>query len=1016
MASLNADLGARGVLWLVRDSGLAEDLHGILRFWWRQLGITMPLLAPSEVDARTLVELSALSAFVLVVDPTMLFTELPDPAAFTEQHLTVNRRDTLSPESLSAALVDRGYEPDSHAAAPGTFARRGGIVDVFPLAAQQPYRLEFNGDLVESIALLDPVTKQRGAALEELVIPSGSFTGLRLHANLTAHLGGGKRDPLVVLSDPEDFATDAIRKLNGLPRLVFHTLPERDAVQLDFHGARFYHHNVVRLAEDLKTSAANGERVLIATDRAEPLADLGKSQRIASTFTALPTPNVDLLSGFTSPLLHLTFLTDREVFGSTDSPTPANPRRRADLAFIAELSPGDFVVHQDHGIGRFLGMRTQRLHDREREYFVLEYAGPKNGGGETDKLFVPVESAEKLTKYIGLEHPKLHRLSGTSWNALTERVREDTTKLAQELLRLYAEREIARGFALPGDNELERSVAASFPYQVTPDQEQTISEVLADLERDQPMDRLVCGDVGFGKTEVAIRATARAVANHKQVAVLAPTTILAQQHYDTFVKRLGTAKVRVGVLSRFRSKEEQKVVLANLAAGTLDVVIGTHRLLSPDVRFHDLGLIVIDEEQRFGVRAKEKLKELRAAAHVLTLSATPIPRTLNLALSQLRDLSVIETPPEGRLPIDSLIRPYEDALVKDAIERELKRSGQVYYLYNNVEGIELEARRLGKLIPEARIGIAHGQLPEERLVEVMQRFDTEQLNVLVCSTIIENGLDLPNVNTLVVTDAPAFGLAQLYQLRGRIGRGNRQAFAYFLYNAVKLEGLPKKRLQALLEARDLGSGFQLALRDLEIRGTGNILGEQQHGHVTAIGLNLYGRLLSQAIEEARTGVKRSEVREIAIDLPLQIGIPRSFIRSEPKRLKVYQQLALLKTPEDLSAFRRHQFRRVLIPEPLENLFEVLALKLSAQRTDITSIQVVTVRRAEGSPLPRVVIRFANLLTPPRIKKLMEFNPAWEFTTELIRIDLEALGLRWLDEIKRTVNLFAENPPVDTNES
>jgi transcription-repair coupling factor len=1028
LAAVHGQLSAHGALWLVRDDTGAEELAAILRFWWRHFGLTVPVLSPAEIDARTLAELSRLSAFVLVADPTMLFTEVPKPDDLTGLALKLTRRDTLHPEALVAALVDIGYEVDAHAAAPGTVARRGGVVDAFPVDAETPYRIEFNSDFIDSLHALDVVKKTRGVATEELLLPPNNFARTKLHGSVADYVGGDGRSPLVVLADPEDFAGDAIRRVRTLPRLVFHTLPEASAVQMDFHGARFYHHNVVRLAEDLAAAQGNGERVLIASDRTEALSDFGRSQRVAAAFTAIPTPNADVLSGFTSKRLGVTFLTDREVFGGTEARPTSNPRRRADLAFIAELSPGDYVVHQDHGIGRFMGMRTQRVYDREREYFVIEYAGPKNGrgpkkrgrvtepargaaddSGETDKLFVPVESAEKLTKYIGFEHPKLHRLSGSSWSQVTAKVREDTAKLAQELLRLYAEREIARGFALPGNTELERAVAASFPYRLTPDQEQTVSEVLADMERDQPMDRLVCGDVGFGKTEVAIRAAARTVAAQKQVAVLAPTTILAQQHYDTFVSRLGPAKVRVGVLSRFRSKEEQKAVIAELATGQLDIVIGTHRLLSADIRFKDLGLIVIDEEQRFGVRHKEKLKQLRAAAHVLTLSATPIPRTLNLALSQLRDLSVIETPPEGRLPIDTIIRPSDDGLVGEAIRKEIERTGQVYYVYNNVEGIEMEARRLAKLVPAARIGVAHGQLPEEKLVSVMEQFDTEKLNVLVCSTIIENGLDLPNVNTLVVTDAPAFGLAQLYQLRGRIGRGNRQAYAFFLYSSQKLEGLPKKRLQALLEARDLGAGFQLALRDLEIRGTGNILGEEQHGHVTAIGLNLYGRLLSQAIEEARTGIPRGEVRDIAIDLPLQIGIPRSFIRSEPKRLKVYQQLALLKTPDELAAFRKFQFRRVLIPEPLENLFEVLELKLLAQKTDITSIQVVNVRSPEGTPTPRLIIHFANLLTPPRIKKLIDFNPGWEFTTELIKIDFATLGPRWLDELKRTVALFAENP-------
>ncbi|MBI5466959.1 MAG: DEAD/DEAH box helicase, partial [Candidatus Kerfeldbacteria bacterium] len=520
------------------------------------------------------------------------------------------------------------------------------------------------------------------------------------------------------------------------------------------------------------------------------------------------------------------------------------------------------------------------------------------------------------------------------------------------------------------------------------------------------MDRLVCGDVGFGKTEVAIRAAFRAVINHKQVALLSPTTILTQQHFDTFKNRLKDFPIKIAALSRFETKEEQQAALAQLKAGEIDVIIGTHRLLSPDVKFKGLGLIIIDEEQRFGVKHKEKLKALRTEAHVLTLTATPIPRTLNFALSGLRDISVIETPPEGRRPIETNIQSYSDEVVVDAIVRELNRKGQVYYVHNEVETMHLTKDYLQRLMPKVSIGIAHGQMDEKALSDVMERFDNQQLDILLASTIIENGLDLPNVNTLVVDYATQFGLAQLYQLRGRIGRGDRQAYAYFLYRSEKIGGKPSKRLQALMEAKELGSGFRLAMRDLEIRGTGNILGKKQHGHVTAIGLNLYARLLAQAVEELRTGRPPRASHDILLDLPMEIAIPKDFIDSEPKRLRLYQRLAAVETVEELREFRRDELKDQPLPEALTNLLEALELKILAQKTAITAIQQ-TKYTVDGIRKEKIIIKFGRMITPEQIGKLLERNQAWDFTPEFIKIDREHLGKRWLHELKEVVKIFEE---------
>jgi len=498
--------------------------------------------------------------------------------------------------------------------------------------------------------------------------------------------------------------------------------------------------------------------------------------------------------------------------------------------------------------------------------------------------------------------------------------------------------------------------------------------------------------------------------NKKQVALLSPTTILTQQHYDTFKERLKKFSVKVGILSRFETEKEQDDTITKLKSGLIDIVIGTHRLLSSDVNFKNLGLIIIDEEQRFGVKAKEKLKALRTHAHILTLTATPIPRTLNIALAGVRDISIIETPPEGRLPIQTYIEPYSEEIIKKTINAELKRKGQIYYLHNKVETISFAAKELKKLITKAKVGIAHGRLPERELAKAMQNFDTRQTDMLVCSTIIENGLDLPNVNTLIVDNATNFGLAQLYQLRGRIGRGERQAYAYFLYHRKKLKGNAKKRLQALMEAKKLGSGFQLALRDLEIRGAGNILGREQHGKVSAIGLSLYTRLLAQAIEELKFGKVQEPVRDIIIDLPLESYIPQKFLPEE-ERLMLYQKMAGIFSLDELKELKDKMIRsrtkeeQRTFPVELLNLFEILEIKILAQKTDISHIDTTLVTDEFGHQKRKLLIKFLFPIKPENLAKLLQKNPDWKFSDDSIKISFDQLGKNWLTELKKVIRTF-----------
>ena len=601
--------------------------------------------------------------------------------------------------------------------------------------------------------------------------------------------------------------------------------------------------------------AADGQRIVLASDQAprlaEILAEKGRPVAVVHRVAELPPAgSVTLIErslngGFAGGPEALTFVTDRELFGTVRVRRPKALRRVVSRDILNRLTLGDYVVHIDHGLARYERMLRRGDPGEERDYLELSFAGG-------DKIFVPVEQIERVTRYSGGEKPQLSKLGGGEWLRTKQRVKRAVTDLAEELLALYSARASARGHAFTLDTPWQSEMEASFPYEETPDQLRAVAEMKLDMEAGRPMDRLVVGDVGYGKTEVALRGAFKAIQDGKQVAVLVPTTVLAAQHHATFSQRFGAFPLAVRLLSRFVPAPEQERTIAGLADGSVDLVIGTHRLLSKDVRFRDLGLVVVDEEQRFGVAAKERLKQLRSAVDVLTLSATPIPRTLNLALAGIRDLSVIETPPEDRLPIQTRVAEASAGLVRDAILRELDRGGQVFYVHNRVETIEAQAEQLRTMLPGVRIVVGHGQMPEGVLEKVMLTFAAGEADVLVCTTIIESGLDIPNANTIVIDRADTLGLAQLYQLRGRVGRSSRRAYAYLLYRRrERLSDEARKRLQAIFNASELGAGFQIALSDLEIRGAGNILGGEQSGHMAAVGFDLYSRLLAESVEEQK---------------------------------------------------------------------------------------------------------------------------------------------------------------------
>ncbi|GAB7387213.1 transcription-repair coupling factor [Bacillaceae bacterium] len=644
----------------------------------------------------------------------------------------------------------------------------------------------------------------------------------------------------------------------------------------------------------------------------------------------------NLQTGFELPLTRLVVITETEVFTQKlKKARKVKPISNAErIKSYLELQPGDYVVHVNHGIGRYVGIETLEINGIHKDYLHIKYAG-------NDKLYVPIEQIDLVQKYVGSEdkEPKIYHLGGNEWKRVKAKVQSSVRDIAADLVKLYAQRQATVGYAFSKDTPEQREFEALFPYQETPDQLRAIEEVKRDMESPRPMDRLLCGDVGYGKTEVAIRAAFKAAIEGKQVAVLVPTTILAQQHYETFRERFADYPFKIDVLSRFRSRKEQAATIKGLKDGTIDIVIGTHRLLSKDVQFKDLGLLVVDEEQRFGVSHKEKLKKLKTNVDVLTLTATPIPRTLHMAMIGVRDLSVIETPPENRFPVQTYVMEYSSALVREAIERELARGGQVYFLYNQVKGIQQMADQIRILVPEARVAVAHGQMSETELESVMLDFLDGEYDVLVSTTIIETGVDIPNVNTLIIYNADKMGLSQLYQLRGRVGRSNRIAYAYFTYQPNKtLSEAAEKRLQAIKEFTELGSGFKIAMRDLAIRGAGNLLGPEQHGFIASVGFDLYSQMLKEAIEELKGEEKKEEPVKPEIDLNLDAYIPSAYIPDEKQKIEMYKKLAAAATLKDVEDVTDELIDRFgAIPLSVEYLLAIARLKAYAMQHNIVQI-------------------------------------------------------------------------------
>ncbi len=641
----------------------------------------------------------------------------------------------------------------------------------------------------------------------------------------------------------------------------------------------------------------------------------------------------ELNKGFEYPEMGFVLVSDREIFETKKSRRKRKVENANRIKSYNDISAGDYVVHQTHGIGQYMGTQKMSVSGVTKDYLKIQYQG-------TDILYIPIDQLNLLYKYVGNADRKLklNRLGGSDWSKTKQRVKQSTAELARKLVELYAERERVKGFAYSEDTIWQRDFEDTFDYRETDDQLRSIEEVKADMESTKPMDRLLCGDVGFGKTEVALRAAFKAVSDSKQAAYLCPTTILAMQHYETFLKRMENFPIKVEMLSRFRTAAEQKRILKQVKTGEIDIIIGTHRILSKDLEFKDLGLLIIDEEQRFGVAHKERLKELKQNVDVLTMTATPIPRTLHMAMTGVRDMSVLTEPPENRYPVQTYVLEDNPAVIADAIRNEISRGGQVFYLYNRVQGIHRKAEWIRSQFPDITVAVGHGKMKEDELEDIMYDMVNGKTDVLVCTTIIETGLDIPNANTIIIEDADKMGLAQLYQLRGRVGRSNRAAYAYLTYHKDKiLSEVASKRLRAVKEFTEFGSGFKIAMRDLEIRGAGNILGPEQHGHMDAVGYDMYCKLLKESVQEAQ-GLKVEEETEVSVDINIDAYLPEIYIKNHNQRIDIYKKIAAVETEDDKFEIEDELIDRFGdIPKAVQNIIDVAALKSPAKNAGIFEI-------------------------------------------------------------------------------
>ncbi len=1042
-------------LFVTYDDAQARQIYSDLKFFLGDKVVYLPakdisyynIVARSkEIDALRLRALNRLitgeGVIVVASVEAILFYTIP-PDIYKNSVFTLNIGDSIHLHEITQKLVIMGYERVGEVEGPGQFSQRGGILDIFLLTYDTPFRLEFFDIELDSIRKFDPISQLSTDKVDsvtispcrELILPSGDLSEIisKIEVGTNKYLDENKYlaptvkeniiqktqaaieklknhivddyiemffqymysesatildylDGAVFLDEPyrieegydmwlfefkEKFKQgleqgevlpqqaevfmpyeQILGILGNLKKVVLRGLPRMDehfrtkvVYNLSARSLPSYQGKLDMLASDIGFWKARGYSIILLTGTksrgkgiSSALSENGEELLLRYDMEGelLPGQVVgipgSISKGFEYVDGKFVIISDREVYGFSRKKRPAK-RKRQSIDPFTDLKVGDYVVHENHGIGKYLGIEKLTVGGQRRDYLNIQYSG-------SDTLYVPTDQMDTIQPYIAMGDgkPRLSKLGSSDWQKTKARARESAKELAYSLVDLYAARQKLEGFRFSPDTDWQRQFEDLFPHEETEDQLQAIEEIKADMESDKVMDRLLCGDVGYGKTEVAIRAAFKAVMDGKQVAVLTPTTILAQQHYGTFSQRFEDFPFIVEVLSRFRTPAEQKSIIANIHAGSVDIVIGTHRLLSKDVKFKDLGLLIIDEEQRFGVDHKETIKNIKKDVDVLTLTATPIPRTLHMSLVGIRDISVIETPPEERYPVETYVVEYSPTLVREVVMREMGRGGQVYFVYNKVKHMDWMAGELSKLMPDVRIGVAHGQMGERRLERVMIDFYEGNYDMLLCSTIIESGLDIPNVNTVIVYDADYFGLSQLYQLRGRVGRSNRRAYAYLTYQRDKvLSEVAEKRLKAVREFTEFGAGFKIAMRDLEIRGTGNLLGPEQHGHMAAVGYDLYCKLLNEAIDAAK-GKKPKPQVEPTIDIKVDAYIDSSYIPHEAHKIEFYKKIVAIEDRQDKFEVEDELIDRFGdMPHEVQTLIDISYIRALAKQIGIGEI-------------------------------------------------------------------------------
>lgn len=952
------------------------DIHGKQLVKQRMETLQMMMEAKSQVTVIT------------TIDGFM--DELPSEAEIKGDILTISNGEALEFESLKEKIIKLGYDREAQVDGPGQFAVRGGIIDIYPLTEELPIRIEFWGDEVDSIRTFDVDSQRSVENLEQIVIyPADDRLGSDRKVSFINYFD--PKDTLVFLDEParllekgrlaenevekarenraeemertgemeeapEFFTTDEIIKfLNkfcmiGMCALEMKCKPffvkKRFGIQAK--SVNPYNSSFEMLTQDLKRLKRNGYRAVLISGsrtRAKRLAEDLRDYDLSSFYSEDQEREVNpgeimvcyghIEVGYEYPMIKFIVISESDIFGKTKKKKKRKSYDGQKISSFSDLKPGDYVVHENHGLGIYRGIEKIEVDKVTKDYMKISYA---DGGN----LYILATQLDQIQKYASADakKPKLNKLGGQEWHRTKSKVKTAVWQIAKDLVELYAVRQSKEGFVYEKDTVWQKEFEEMFPFEETEDQQLAIEATKRDMESPKIMDRLICGDVGFGKTEIAIRAAFKAVQENKQVVYLVPTTILAQQHYNTFVQRMKEFPVRVDLLCRFRTPAQQKKTIEDLKKGQVDIIIGTHRVLSKDVAFKDLGLLIIDEEQRFGVQHKEKIKKLKENIDVLTLTATPIPRTLHMSLIGIRDMSVLEEPPHDRRAIQTYVMEYNEELVKEAVYREMTRGGQVYYVYNRVNNIAEVTAELQRLLPDAKVAFAHGQMKERELEEIMMGFMNHEIDVLVSTTIIETGLDIPNVNTMIIHDANQLGLSQLYQLRGRVGRSNRNAFAFLMYKKnTLLKETAEKRLQAIREFTDLGSGYKIAMRDLEIRGAGNLLGQAQSGHMEAVGYDLYCKMLNEAVLRLKGELKDEDEFDTTLDLDINAFIPSTYVYNEYQKLELYKRISSIESKDEMEDMTDELIDRFgEMPKAVYNLLYVAYLKSLAHHAYMTDVK------------------------------------------------------------------------------